>query len=83
MNSVQGSADFHVSKRGQFSLPASARRRWDLLEGGQVEVFDLGDAVVVLPCGKGSARSSLAEALTAERYNELVCQIEDPDLVDQ
>lgn len=39
--------------------------------------------VVVLPGGRGSARASLAAALTAKRYGELIDQIEDPDLVDQ
>jgi bifunctional DNA-binding transcriptional regulator/antitoxin component of YhaV-PrlF toxin-antitoxin module len=71
-----------VSKRGQFSLPASARRRWGLENGGDVEVFDLGHCVVMLPTGQDSARASLARALDAARYRRHVEHIDDPDLID-
>lgn len=76
-----GCAVYRVSSRGQFSLPASARRRWGIEAGGEVELFDLGDAVVMLPVG--SARSSLAQALTADAYREHVEKIADPDLRDE
>ncbi len=46
-----------------------------------MELFDLGDAVVMLPVG--SARSSLAQALTADAYREHVEKIADPDLRDE
>ncbi len=52
-----GHAIYRVSSRGQFSLPASARRRWGIERGGEVELFDLGDAVVMLP---GSAIATAA-----------------------
>jgi bifunctional DNA-binding transcriptional regulator/antitoxin component of YhaV-PrlF toxin-antitoxin module len=74
---------YRVSNRGQLSFPATARRRWGILEGGDVEVFDLGEAVVILPGASGSARSALATALTAEKYNEFCNSLEDPDLKDQ
>ena len=62
-------------------MPASARRRWGISEGGDVELFDLGDCVVMLPAG--SARASVARALTAERYEEYIASIADPDLRDE
>ena len=85
MSSLQddGHAVYKVSARGQFSLPASARRRWGIEDGGEVEVFDLGNCVVMLPTGAGSARQSLARVLTAERYRRHVETIGDPDLRDE
>jgi hypothetical protein len=37
---------YRVSERGQMALPAEARRRWNLTDGGAVEVADLGHALV-------------------------------------
>ena len=73
---------YRVSSRGQFSLPAATRHRWGIADGGQIEIFDLGECAVMLPVGASSARGSLARALTAERYVEHVQSIEDPDLRD-
>jgi AbrB family looped-hinge helix DNA binding protein len=56
---------FRVSERGQMALPAEARRRWNLTEGGAVEVADLGDALVIVPAGRGGLRAMLREALDA------------------
>jgi bifunctional DNA-binding transcriptional regulator/antitoxin component of YhaV-PrlF toxin-antitoxin module len=78
-----GRGVYKVSSRGQFSLPADARRRWGIEDGGEVELFDLGNCVVMLPVGEGSVRASLARALTAERYCEYVEGIDDPDLRDE
>lgn len=74
---------YRVSSRGQFSLPAATRHRWGIADGGQIEIFDLGDCAVMLPVGASSARRSLASALTAKRYAEHVRGIEDPDLRDE
>jgi len=38
------------------ALPAEARHRWDLTEGGAVEVADLGDALLITPAGRGGLR---------------------------
>ncbi len=83
MSDLQGTgcAVYRVSSRGQFSLPASARRRWGIEQGGEVELFDLGDAVVMLPVG--SARSSLARALSADAYRRYVESIADSDVRDE
>lgn len=45
------------------SLPAEARRRWHLDEGGSVEVADLGEALLILPAGRGGVRGLLREAI--------------------
>jgi CSLREA domain-containing protein len=74
---------YRVSARGQFSLPASARRRWGIEDGGDVEVFDLGEAVVIFPGGPGTARRALAKALDADRYEQLIARIGDPNLRDE
>ncbi len=74
---------FHVSERGQMVLPAETRRRWQLQEGGTVEVADLGEAVVIVPAGRGGLRSLLANAIDAAGgYASLVQGVasEEPDL---
>ena len=42
---------FRVSTSGQMSLPAAIRHRWNLEEGGQVDVIDLGFGVLTVPFG--------------------------------
>ena len=56
-------AEFRVSERGQMALPAEARHRWGLSDGGAVEVVDLGDSLVILPTGAGGLRATLAAAI--------------------
>jgi len=41
--------DYRVSSVGQFTIPASARERWGLREGGTVNVFDVGGAIFIFP----------------------------------
>ncbi len=71
-------AEFLVSKSGQISVPADVRRRWGLTEGGRVTVFDLGDAVVLLP--PGARQKLLKEALSADEHRAFVANLDDPDL---
>lgn len=76
-------AEFRVSARGQMSLPADARRRWDLVRGGSVEITDLGDALVIVPAGGGGLRALLRRAVDdAGGYTELARRAADdePDL---
>jgi AbrB family looped-hinge helix DNA binding protein len=72
---------FRVSDRGQMALPADARRRWNLSEGGTVEIADLGDAIVIVPASRGGLRSMLNDAV-AGGYASLVSKAvaEDSDL---
>jgi AbrB family looped-hinge helix DNA binding protein len=72
-----------VSDRGQMALPAEARRRWDLSDGGSVEVADLGDALLIVPAGRGGLRVLLRDAIEeAGGYGKLVAEVAaaDPDL---
>jgi AbrB family looped-hinge helix DNA binding protein len=56
-------SEFKVSNRGQMALPAEARRRWNLDKGGTVEIADLGDALLVVPAGRGGLRALLRTAI--------------------
>ena len=44
-------------------MPADARRRWNLTDGGTVEVADLGDALVIVPAGRGGLRALVRSAI--------------------
>jgi AbrB family looped-hinge helix DNA binding protein len=74
---------YRVSERGQMALPAEARRRWNLMEGGAVEVADLGDALVVVPAGRGGLRA-IARAVVEEAggYEKLAAAVaeDEPEL---
>lgn len=73
-----GRERFRVSTSGQMSLPAAARHRWGLDQGGEVEVLDLGFGVLTVPAG-GSGRL-LDELLPAEAHYAAVAADGDPDL---
>lgn len=65
------------------ALPAEARRRWGMADGGAVEIADLGDALLVLPVGRGSLRQLLRESIEeAGGYPTLVSEVvrDEPDL---
>lgn len=65
------------------ALPAEARRRWNILKGGAVEVADLGSALVIVPAGRGGLRSLLRDAVEdAGGYEALARRVatDDPDL---
>ncbi len=75
--------EFKVSDRGQMSLPAEARRRWNLSQGGSVEVADLGSALLIVPAGRGGLRALLRAAIDeAGGYAALAEAVagEEPDL---
>lgn len=69
---------FRVSTSGQMSLPASIRRRWDLDDGGEVDVLDLGFGVLTVPAG--AAGALLDELVPAELHYRKVADEHDPDL---
>ena len=69
---------FRVSTSGQMSLPAAVRHRWNLAEGGQVDVIDLGFGVLTVPVGE--ARRLLDEILPADDHYAAVDADDDPDL---
>lgn len=74
---------FRVSERGQMSFPAETRHRWHMTDGGSVEVADLGNALIIVPAGRGGLRSMLAAAIEeAGGYTVLARRVadEEPDL---
>jgi AbrB family looped-hinge helix DNA binding protein len=76
-------ASYRVSERGQMALPAETRRRWELTEGGAVDIADLGDALIVVPAGRGGLRGLLRAAIDeAGGYETLVAAVvdEEPEL---
>lgn len=71
--------EYLVSASGQMSLPAPARRRWQLGDGGKVDVLDLGFGVLTVPHGEG--RRLLADLLSADDHAAFVAGLaDDPDL---
>ena len=67
-----------ISTSGQMSLPAAARRRWGLVNGGPVDVLDLGFGVLTVPSGEGPAL--LDDLLSAEEHRAFAAGLADPDL---
>jgi len=71
--------EYAVSSSGQMSLPAAARHRWQLDEGGPVDVLDLGFGVLTVPRGEG--RRLLNDLLSREDHAERVRAVgDDADL---
>ncbi len=64
---------------GQTSLPAAARHRWHLDDGGCVDVPDLGFGVFTVPAGY--AGRLLDDILPADAHYAAVAAEDDPDLV--
>lgn len=76
-------SEFRVSDRGQMALPAEARHRWNLTDGGSVEVADLGEALIIVPAGAGGLRALLRQAIEdAGGYAALAgtAALDEPDL---
>jgi bifunctional DNA-binding transcriptional regulator/antitoxin component of YhaV-PrlF toxin-antitoxin module len=74
---------YRVSDRGQMALPVEARRRWQLTEGGAVEIADLGEALVIVPAGRGGLRALVRSAIVeAGGYESLAAAVadEEPEL---
>jgi bifunctional DNA-binding transcriptional regulator/antitoxin component of YhaV-PrlF toxin-antitoxin module len=55
-----------VSSSGRMSLPAEARHRWGLDEGGPVDVIDLGFGVLTVP--KGQGRRLLSDLVNRDQH---------------
>lgn len=72
-------SEYLVSASGQMSLPAAARHRWNLDDGGPVDVLDLGFGVLTVP--RGQSRELLSELLSREAHAAFVTTLtDDPDL---
>jgi dihydroneopterin aldolase len=62
------------------SLPAQARHRWGLEDGGEVAWVDYGDAIMLVPGTVEEARRDLLNALTDEDWQAAREGFGDPDL---
>lgn len=65
---MAASGELRVSRRGQMSLPAAARRRWGLEQGGEVGYVDLGETVLIVPGGVARLRARLLGAVTEDDW---------------
>lgn len=65
------------------SLPAAARHRWRLDDGGEVGFLDLGDAVVIVPGGVQRLRRMLLDAVTDDDWQRASEGFGDPDLANE
>jgi bifunctional DNA-binding transcriptional regulator/antitoxin component of YhaV-PrlF toxin-antitoxin module len=73
-----------VSERGQTSVPAALRHRWNIGDGGELTFIDLGHAALVLPGNGSSARDELRRVLLSRGgYEDGLAALDDPDLADQ
>lgn len=72
-----------VSERGQMSLPAAARRRWGIEDGGELGWLDVGSALVLVPGGVDALRADLLASITEEDWAAARAGFGDPDLADQ
>ncbi len=73
---------FLVSASGQMSLPAAARHRWGLDDGGPVDVIDLGFGVLAVPAG--TAAALLDDLVSRDEHAAFVDSLsDDADLATQ
>ena len=70
------------SGRGRRAVPAELRRRWGLVDGGEVGFIDLGEAVIIVPGGVAAARAELRRVLD-DRYEVGLTAMDDADVADQ
>jgi hypothetical protein len=65
------------------SLPASARHRWGLNDGGEVGYLDIGDAVVIVPGGVKRLRRALLDAVLESDWADAREGFGDRDLANE
>lgn len=72
--------DVRVSERGQMSLPAAARHRWGLADGGTVGCLDLGSGMLLIPKNLTNFRRELLQSVAETDWNEARDGFGDPEL---
>ena len=65
------------------SLPAAARRRWGLLDGGSVGYLDIGEAVLLVPGGVEQLRRELLGAVSDADWEAARSGFGDPELANE
>jgi hypothetical protein len=69
---------YRVSAGGRVSLPAEARHRWRLDDGGAVSVVDIGDVVMIAP-GDKDLGHLIEGALSRAEHLEFVHELDADD----
>lgn len=69
-----------VSDRGQMALPAQARHRWGLDQGGVIGWIDMGESILLIPGGLQQVRD---EVLARADWEAARCGFGDPELANQ
>ncbi len=80
---MSSAGDLKVSSRGQMSLPAEARHRWGLDEGGRVGFLDVGGAVLIVPGGVESMRREMLDLVSESEWEAARTGFGDPDLANE
>jgi hypothetical protein len=62
------------------SLPAAARHRWQLDDGGVVGHIDLGDMVILIPGGIQRLRAEMLASISEDTWHRAADGFGDPDL---
>ena len=65
------------------SLPASARRRWGIDEGGEIGFLDLGDVVILTSTGTDKIRRQLIDAVGDNDWAQARTGFGDDELSDE
>jgi hypothetical protein len=65
------------------SLPASARHRWGLDEGGEVGYLDIGDAMILVPGGVTKLRRELFEGISKADWDNAHSGFGDRELANE
>jgi len=65
------------------SLPAAARRRWGLEEGGSVGYLDIGGAVLLVPGGVEKLRRELLGSVSDQDWEPARGGFGDPELANE
>ena len=65
------------------SLPAAARRRWGIEDGGELGWLDVGSALILVPGGVEAARAELLGQITDDGWAEAREGFGDPELASQ
>lgn len=65
------------------SLPAAARRRWGLEEGGSVGYLDIGAAVLLVPGGVERLRRELLGSVSDQDWEAARGGFGDPELANE
>lgn len=80
---MEPTGNLKVSERGQMSLPAATRHRWNLDSGGRVGYLDLGDAILIVPEGPDQLRSQLLSSIDDDIWSQSAAGFGDDDLAAQ